>query len=98
MRPFYSVLLLYFSFLSIASTQPFQNQLPIPPITSGNLIELEAQNARHNFDPNGTITSVDIDTLLSTYCYNIKGQNQMTYLGSYYSVDPKRNIQPFNSE
>ena len=79
-----STLLLFcisFFIISAIQAQDFRNPLPIPYSLTGDTIQLQVQESLHNFDPEGTVENVDLDTLLPTNCYNSPGNNAMSYLG-----------------
>lgn len=64
--------------------QTFSNEIPIPYLMTGNNFNMDISGGMHNFDPNGSVTDIDINESLATYCYNKTGQpsnEQMTYLG-----------------
>ncbi|PCJ64575.1 MAG: hypothetical protein COA58_12615 [Bacteroidetes bacterium] len=59
----------------------FKNPVPKPYVMNGPNFEFEVQGAMHNFDPNGSVTSTNLNVPLATYCYNAVGNSSMTYLG-----------------
>ncbi len=68
-------------FLSVLQAQNFANPLPIPYLLPGPEFDIEITSAQHNFDPNGTLTDINLNVMLSTYCYNEVGNTGMTYNG-----------------
>ena len=63
------------------AAQNFANPLPIPYLLPGPEFDIEITSAEHNFDPNGTLTDINLNVLLPAYCYNEVGNTGMTYNG-----------------
>jgi len=64
--------------------QTFTNEVPIPYRMMGNSFDIDISGGQHNFDPNGSVTEININLPLATYCYNKSGQpgnEHMSYLG-----------------
>lgn len=59
----------------------FKNPIPMPPTMMGPTYNLEVVGATHNFDPNGSITNINLNVPLPTYAYNEVGSSTVTYLG-----------------
>jgi FtsP/CotA-like multicopper oxidase with cupredoxin domain len=64
-----------------AQTYSFKNPLPIPYTMSGTTFVMDIHGASHNFDPNGSVTNINLNVPLETYTYNETGNFSMTYLG-----------------
>jgi FtsP/CotA-like multicopper oxidase with cupredoxin domain len=75
----FSVVLLSLS--PVLRAQTFDNPIPIPYLMQGNSFSIDIGTAMHNFDPNGTIDSINLNVPLEAYCYNQTGSTGMTYLG-----------------
>ena len=63
------------------SAQTFSNTLPIPYIMPGNSFSIDIETGMHNFDPNGSVTDINLNVSLEAYTYNQTGSNGMSYLG-----------------
>ncbi|MCF8236506.1 MAG: multicopper oxidase domain-containing protein [Bacteroidales bacterium] len=69
---------------SSLKAQTFNNEIPVPYLMTGNDFEINISGGQHNFDPNGTVSDINMNVPLATYCYNKIGQpanEQMSYLG-----------------
>ena len=72
------------SLSSFSRAQTFNNEIPMPYLMTGESFDINISSGMHNFDPNGSITSVNLNVPLATYCYNRTGQpenDKMSYLG-----------------
>ncbi len=82
-----SIFLLLLTLVSLSfysQAQTFNNEIPIPYRMMGNSFDIDISGGQHNFDPNGSVTNININVPLATYCYNRTGQpanEQMSYLG-----------------
>lgn len=77
-------LLIIFTLLFITpflKAQNFNNPIPIPYLMLGNSFSIDISQGSHNFDPNGSIDSVNLNVALDTYCYNQSGNIGISYLG-----------------
>ncbi len=75
------------AFLCISATafsQTFTNPLPIPKKMEGKTFDVTIQNNTHNFDPTGTVDTINLNASLNSYSYNETGDASMTYLGPTY--------------
>jgi bilirubin oxidase len=66
---------------SALQAQQFVNEIPIPPAMTGPNYLISIESGSHNFDPNGFITTFNLNVPLATYCYNEQGSSAMSYLG-----------------
>ena len=69
---------------SSLKAQTFNNEIPVPYLMTGNDFEINISGGQHNFDPNGSVSEINMNVPLATYCYNKTGQpanEQMSYLG-----------------
>lgn len=65
----------------VLKAQTFSNPVPIPYIMPGPHFDIDIFGAQHNFDPNGSVTDINLNVPLATYCYNEIGNTGMSYLG-----------------
>ncbi len=70
-----------FSITPNLTGQTFNNPVPIPYIMPGPHFDIDITDGLHNFDPNGSVTDINLNVSLPTYCYNEIGNTGMSYLG-----------------
>ncbi len=79
-----TILLLFGIQVQYSTAQTFSNEVPMPYLMTGNSFEIDIAGGLHNFDPNGSVSDIDINQSLETYCYNKTGQpanERISYLG-----------------
>jgi len=88
-----------FALLVVISTgikaQTFNNPLTIPYQMPGPHFDIDITSAQHNFDPNGSVTDINLNVPLEAYTYNEIGNTGMSYLGPTL-IFTKGEIKTFN--